>query len=384
MKRLLTALAGLAIALSALVPATADAANNPRSFTQTLNTTTKTSDALDTNTNGTGVGFTVAVTGTFSANWRLQRSVDNGSTWVDFFVIDQADALCVSAQAPALWRLSAAGGGDFTSGSAAVSFVKGGGDCTTPVTRLMTKDRAAVSSANPLPVTGTVSSSNVPATGQTTMSGSLPVAIASNQSAVSTTVSSALPAGSNIVGKIGIDQTTPGTTNGVQVNAALPAGSNLIGQVTTPQNIRVTSAQTVTAALYATGNAVGGKITFSNAVRVAAQGGIIQTCIVRDKAGQNVPYDLILFDADPTNTTVTDKSAVAVNTADLAKVIGAVSLSGAVLGAASTMGVTTAAGLGLSFKLGSGTTMYGILVTRGAPTYASTSDVSVDCVILPD
>jgi hypothetical protein len=40
-----------------------------------------------------------------------------------------------------------------------------------------------------------------------------------------------LAAGSNIIGKVGIDQTTPGTTNGVQVNAALPAGTNNIGDV---------------------------------------------------------------------------------------------------------------------------------------------------------
>jgi hypothetical protein len=41
----------------------------------------------------------------------------------------------------------------------------------------------------------------------------------------------ALAAGSNIIGNVRIDQTTPGTTNGVQVNAALPAGSNSIGSV---------------------------------------------------------------------------------------------------------------------------------------------------------
>ena len=40
-----------------------------------------------------------------------------------------------------------------------------------------------------------------------------------------------LLAGTAIVGKVGIDQTTPGTTNGVQVNAALPAGTNNIGDV---------------------------------------------------------------------------------------------------------------------------------------------------------
>lgn len=44
-------------------------------------------------------------------------------------------------------------------------------------------------------------------------------------------VNAALPAGTNLMGKVGIDQTTPGTTNGVQVNAALPAGSAIIGNI---------------------------------------------------------------------------------------------------------------------------------------------------------
>jgi hypothetical protein len=42
-------------------------------------------------------------------------------------------------------------------------------------------------------------------------------------------VVAAIPAGTNVVGKFGIDQTTPGTTNGVQVVAALPTGTNIIG-----------------------------------------------------------------------------------------------------------------------------------------------------------
>ena len=43
-------------------------------------------------------------------------------------------------------------------------------------------------------------------------------------------INAALPAGTNLIGKTGIDQTTPGTTNGVQVVAALPAGTNIIGK----------------------------------------------------------------------------------------------------------------------------------------------------------
>jgi hypothetical protein len=44
-----------------------------------------------------------------------------------------------------------------------------------------------------------------------------------------------LGAGSAIAGKVGIDQTTPGTTNRVDVGAALPAGSNIIGKVAIDQ-----------------------------------------------------------------------------------------------------------------------------------------------------
>lgn len=151
------------------------------------------------------------------------------------------------------------------------------------------------------------------------------------------------------------------------------------------RNLRCDATQTVTASsAYSSGNAVGGKITCTDMALAAGRGGIIQSVIVRDKAGQNVPYDLFVLDADPSATTVTDKSAVAINTADLAKVIGVVQTSGTILGAASTMGVSPAAGLGLAYKLSSGTSLYFILVTRGAPTYASTSDVTLSIVALPD
>lgn len=40
-----------------------------------------------------------------------------------------------------------------------------------------------------------------------------------------------IAAGSNLIGKVGIDQTTPGTTNRVDIGAALPAGTNLVGKV---------------------------------------------------------------------------------------------------------------------------------------------------------
>jgi hypothetical protein len=43
-------------------------------------------------------------------------------------------------------------------------------------------------------------------------------------------------AGSSIIGKVSIDQTTPGTTNGIQVNAELPSGTNKIGSINIRNN----------------------------------------------------------------------------------------------------------------------------------------------------
>lgn len=68
-----------------------------------------------------------------------------------------------------------------------------------------------------------------------------------------TSITNALPAGANILGKVGIDQTTPGTTNGVQVNAALPAGSNVIGHV-------ITDATSTTAVTQATASSLNAQV----------------------------------------------------------------------------------------------------------------------------
>jgi hypothetical protein len=95
-----------------------------------------------------------------------------------------------------------------------------------------------------------------------------------NGLAVDVTRLSALVAGSAIIGKVGIDQTTPGTTNlvsigtngTVAINAAIPTGSNVIGKVsidqTTPGTTNLVSIGTngtvaINAALPTGANAIG-------------------------------------------------------------------------------------------------------------------------------
>lgn len=79
---------------------------------------------------------------------------------------------------------------------------------------------------------------------------------------VKTSTALTLGAGSAIVGKFGIDQTTPGTTNLVQVGGSLPAGSNLLGKLgidqTTPGTTNAVSLAHVGSTAVATGNGVAG------------------------------------------------------------------------------------------------------------------------------
>lgn len=107
---------------------------------------------------------------------------------------------------------------------------------------------------------------------------------------VSIATAPVLVAGSAIVGKVGIDQTTPGTTNGVQVNAALPAGSNVIGHVIadTGSTTAVTGTVTANATLSAETTKVIGTVNLSAAqtlANVTTLGTVTNVVHVDDNSG---------------------------------------------------------------------------------------------------
>lgn len=201
--------------------------------------------------------------------------------------------------------------------------------------------------------------------------------------AVSNTI--VLQAGGNIVGKVGIDQTTNGTTNRVNIStdgSVTPlASENHVGEVGSNQ-ITITVAQTVTASsAYTAGNAVGGLITFANAARVsgasgnAGTSGLVLSAIVNAKSAQTTQMDLVVFNANPSGSTCTDKSAISVAAADFDKVLGVAHVvDWTALG---TPSAGQAQNLAMPYALSSATSLYGCLVTRSTPTFAATTDISV-------
>lgn len=163
--------------------------------------------------------------------------------------------------------------------------------------------------------------------------------------------------------------------------AATPPGESYIGRLGGDVLTAPGSTPTVSTTAYASGNVVGSLITFTGAARLAAGSGLIQAASVMSKSAQTAALDLLIFSANPSASTFTDKAAVAINAADLDKLVGVIHLTDwSALGTAS---IAQAVGGGLPFKLASGTSIYGVLVARAAITLASTSDLTPSLRIIP-
>jgi hypothetical protein len=175
--------------------------------------------------------------------------------------------------------------------------------------------------------------------------------------------------------------------------AATPAGENHIGEIASNQ-IKVQVAQTVTAAsAYAAGNAIGGLQTIAGAARVsgslgaAGTGGILTGLMMNSKSLQTTQVDVFLFDANPSGSTCTDKTAFSLATADFDKVIGVVTIPGtAANGAGWYAGTVGSTGVAtyypVTYDLASASSIFACAVTRGTPTYTATTDVSFKYNIL--
>jgi|GEM_PF-2525047 len=175
--------------------------------------------------------------------------------------------------------------------------------------------------------------------------------------------------------------------NGGPVSATNPfpvqlqSGASIVGSVLgRTSKVAVTPTVTATAA-YTAGNEVGGLMTFAS-IFDAQQSGILQSVRIRCKSVQTAGFKLYLFTANPTNSTWTDKSTPAINAADIPAVVGPFNL----VTADSGLGTETTYeldGIGAAI-LSSTTSLYGVLVTIGTPTFASTSDVTVELTVLKD
>jgi len=128
---------------------------------------------------------------------------------------------------------------------------------------------------------------------------------------------------------------------------------------------------TVTAGAYSTNDVIGGLITFTGLRR-----GSLQTVTITDKAAQSSDYKLVLFNAAP--TIIADNATYDIADADLVKIIKQINLTNASHRESFTdNAVYTVGGLDIPIAASCPSITAFLIATASAPTYDSTSDVSV-------
>lgn len=106
---------------------------------------------------------------------------------------------------------------------------------------------------------------------------------------------------------------------------------------------------------------------------------------ITDLSGNNVDYDLLLFHTDPGSTTFTLNAAFDLHDGDLADLITAVAVTD--FCALADNGFAYKSDLATPIPLdhtASSMNLYACLVTRGTPTYGSTSDLVVQLTFSSD
>jgi hypothetical protein len=132
---------------------------------------------------------------------------------------------------------------------------------------------------------------------------------------------------------------------------------------------------------YAANDRVGSIMTFTPFIGVERPQFTIQSIVVIDEAKQSIEADLLLFAASPTVASA-DNAAIDITDAQMkANFVGSVTIYAADYKALANSSCATVRNIGLTLQPDASNSFYGVLVTRGAPTYAAASLTFIVTVI---
>lgn len=90
---------------------------------------------------------------------------------------------------------------------------------------------------------------------------------------------------------------------------------------------KLSTAVVCTATTYTTGQCIGGLITLTGAARAGVESGLLVAARLWSKVAAGVSFDIIVFSANPSGSTVTNASAVAIADADLDKIVSIIHIT---------------------------------------------------------
>jgi hypothetical protein len=160
--------------------------------------------------------------------------------------------------------------------------------------------------------------------------------------------------------------------------------------VSAQQTVLTAVTPNIQTSAYATGDVIGELMEFEGAFREVKGSGHLTGVTISDKAAQAVDLELWLFFKEPENSTFTDNSAIAVSDNDIAS--GVIILSfGSATRFTSANNIIHYSGNQLHPVFGrvgdrnsTSSSLWGVLVSRGAPTFGSAADLTITLGIAQD
>jgi hypothetical protein len=154
--------------------------------------------------------------------------------------------------------------------------------------------------------------------------------------------------------------------------ASIAAGETHIGEVG-GNTFLIPVTPVIGAAAFTAGDFVGGKLTLANAGRVAAGSGIVHSLSIVDAAKQAAALRIYLFKADLAGT-YADNAVESFTGVDMLKLIDVIDVLSSDWETLANVSVTKAdalRGLGIPYKITSGTSLFAIARVITAPTYTA-------------
>jgi len=181
----------------------------------------------------------------------------------------------------------------------------------------------------------------------------------------------------------GKDGTYVGDTSGRLVDGDTNASALFVDPRPLVVAVKVTPTISTTPA-YTAKDAVGALMTFTGVARANGGSGRIVKVTIEDKGQQMKDLDLVVFNVAP--AAPTDNAIFAPSDAELSSDLceGVIALGAGFYADFSTNSIASVAA-DLPFKCASGSTsITGVLVARGTPTYTSTTDLVVTILVVQD
>lgn len=136
-------------------------------------------------------------------------------------------------------------------------------------------------------------------------------------------------------------------------------------------NKKFTITPTITTTQYTAGDSVGGLLTIDNNAIPNGGAAYIEAISIADKQAGNTQIDVIVFNENPSSSTITDNDPVSIHSDDLSKVIGLQSISTSDYFSVGTPSIAYNSLFSIPLvSIPTSRAVYATLVERGTPTRA--------------